>query len=203
MDSPWKSVSCLKIMKVRFAGWSVSPWLGWGRLWVEFLNGRLINSWMNEWMNVRSHPWLLCVTSELQYFFLQFPSKGVCVGLSLSSKIITLLSFAIAWKQLKTYFFQSCFNGLWNSTKNSYIKLIWDSSWNSDRTHPTICYTLWFAALELGCTRFCLRLVAYCEYLASLIQIVLHCLSICWIIIIKITILTSHYNGIFISKFTW
>ena len=51
MDSPWKSVSCLKITKVRFTGClrliCVSPWLGWGRLWVDFLKGCLINSQMN------------------------------------------------------------------------------------------------------------------------------------------------------------
>ena len=52
LKSLWKSVFCLKIMKVRFAGCLrliVSPWLGWGGLWVVLLKGRLINSWMNEW----------------------------------------------------------------------------------------------------------------------------------------------------------
>ena len=55
MDSPWTYASCLKIMKVRFAGCLrliCKAVVGLGRLWVDFLKGRLINSWMNEWMNL-------------------------------------------------------------------------------------------------------------------------------------------------------
>ena len=66
MDSLWKSASCLKIVKVRSAGCSrrliCIVVAGLGLLWVDFLKGRLIDSWINEWMNnCRCERMLVCI----------------------------------------------------------------------------------------------------------------------------------------------